>query len=135
MVLFSKKQSDIPGRRRPVATRTERTSETSLNDRYTFKRNRTLTGSASSNVKSTSEASAQLKSPRVHAHDLARKRRHIGAILLLVVAAGAAVFSVIYQFTSSVIVKSEDISIKLDSSYNEIIESYFLLQPVERLRS
>jgi hypothetical protein len=134
MALFSKKQPDLPGRRRAASSRTERATESSLDDRYTFKRNRTLTGSASSRVVSTSEGNANLKSPRVQAHELARQRRHIGGVLALVVLGALILLGLISQFTATAIVKATDASFKLDGSYAETIESYFGSQPIERLR-
>jgi hypothetical protein len=134
MVLFSKKQSDLPGRRRAAGSRPERATEASLDDRYTFKRNRTLTGSMSSRVVSTSEGTANLKSPRVQAHELARQRRHIGGVLALVVLGALTLFGLIAQFTANAVVKATDASFALDGSYAEVIESYYASQPIERLR-
>lgn len=134
MALFSKKQPNLPGRRRAATSRPERATEASLDDRYTFKRNRTLTGSASSRVISTSEGNANLKSPRVQAHELARQRRHIGGVLALVVLGALTLFGLISQFTATAIVKANDASFSLDGSYAEAIESYYASQPIERLR-
>lgn len=136
MPIFSKKSSrDAPRRRQQEqATVPERASEQSLGERYAFRRNRTLTGSVSSQVSSLNEGSAQLKSPRVHAHELSRKRRHIGASLLLVAAVCAALYGLIWQFTASVVVRANDLTMQLDSSYVQDIEAYFSTQPLQRLR-
>jgi cell division septal protein FtsQ len=133
MALFSKKQNDTPPRRQN-ATTNERASESQLEQRYAFKRNRTLTGSASSRVVSTSESKAQLKSPRVEAHHLARQRRHIGGLLLLVILGGLFLYGLISQFTAQVEVTTTDDTIQLDGSYQKAIQSYFAQQPAERLR-
>ncbi len=133
--LKNKKQQDIPRRRQYTREQLPRVSEF-LNDEQTatFRRNRTLTGSASSHVIATGEASAQLKSPRVQSHDLARQRRHIGSILFLVVICAALLYALIYEFTAGVIVHTKDLSVKLDPIYEQAIESYFSAQPLERLR-
>ena len=132
MALFSKKQSDAPRRRREGAG--GRASESGLAERYAFQRNRTLTGSASSKVSSTNEAGAQLKSPRVQAHELVQKRRHLGAILFLVVATAVGLFFLISQFTAGVIVRAHDASMRLDPVYEKTIQEYLSHRPIERLR-
>lgn len=135
MVLFSRKQSkETPRRRQQLQPHNDRATESDLEERYAFRRNRTLTGSASSKVATLSEGNAQLKSPRVHAHELAAKRRHIGVVLFLVLLTSALLYFLISQFTATVIVKSADASISLDNGYEEIIQSYFSSRPIERLR-
>ncbi|HET8883990.1 MAG TPA: hypothetical protein VFM68_00790 [Candidatus Saccharimonadales bacterium] len=136
MALFSKKQPDTPRRRHQGDTLNSsvRANKESLGERYAFKRNRTLTGSASARVISTSETNAQLKSSRVHVHDLARQRRRIGGILTLVVAGALVLFGLVSQFTAQVVVRASDASLAIDSSYEEAIEAYLARQPIERLR-
>lgn len=133
MALFSKKQPDAPRRR-------QRPSEAPLNatvpvqDHYTFRRNRTLTGSASSHVASASEGAGQLKSPRVQAHDLARKRRHLGTLFLGVLLCALGVFFLIAQFTAGVRVVADDVTMQLDPIYESTIQEYLSERPIERLR-
>lgn len=133
MSLFNKKQQDSP-RRRQADSFKERATDASLEQRYAFRRNRTLTGSASSLVASSNESKAQLKSPRVQTHELVRQRRHIGLILLLVLVGAAVLFGLIAQFTAGVVVKAQDVSVQLDPAYEKTIEEYLLRRPVERLR-
>jgi hypothetical protein len=133
MALFSKKQNDSPGRRQTPGT-TGRASESGLEQRYAFKRNRTLTGSVSSRVVSTGELKAQLKSARVQAHDLTRQRRNIGGLLTLVILGSLVLYSLISQFTAGVTVKTDDSSIVLDDTYEKAIQTYLSQQPAERLR-
>lgn len=133
MAIFSKKQSDAPRRRRAEIIQ-QRATESSLEDRYTFRRNRTLTGSASSKVISTNESNAHLKSPRVHAHDLVRKRRHVGMILVLVILGSVLLYSLIAQFTAGVVVRERDITMQLDPTYEKTIQDYLDRQPTQRLR-
>jgi len=136
MALFSKKPpAEAPRRRQPTHGVDTRASETSLEERYAFKRNRTLTGSASSQVVSTNESNAQLKSPRVQAHELTKSRRHIGAILFLVLAIAAVLYGLIFQFTANVVVKAQsNVPATLDVSYAQAIQSYLSSQPTQRLR-
>jgi hypothetical protein len=133
MALFTKKQQNEPRRRQPGIQK-ERATDQELDQRYAFRRNRTLTGSSSSQIASTNELNAQLKSPRVQAHALIRQRRHIGLILLLVLAGAAALFGLISQFTASVVVKAQDASIQLDAKYVQTIQHYLSERPIERLR-
>ena len=135
MALFSKKQSDIPRRRRVELGKKDADGTFGVSeDRYAFRRNRTLTGSASPHVSALSESTAQLKSSRVQAHELVKKRRHIGGILLVTIAACLVLFGLIWQFTASVVVQAQDIKTDLTPTYQQAIQSYFAAQPIERFR-
>lgn len=131
MALFSKKQTNIPKRREVTHGRI---TEENLSDKYAFRRNRTLTGSMSSQVMSTNETGAQLKSSRVQAHELVKKRRHLGGILFLVLGTVVVLLALIYQFTAGVVVKAQDVSMQLDVTYEKAIQEYFSKQPIQRLR-
>jgi hypothetical protein len=133
MALFSKKQKDLP-RRRQAAVRDVEQHKDDFDERYSFRRNRTLTGSTSSQISSPSESNAQIKSPRVQAHELVQQRRHIGATLLLVMAGAGMLFFLVSQFTATAVVRATDVSQQLDGRYVSIIESYLSSQPLERLR-
>lgn len=133
MALFSKKQKDLP-RRRQAPVRDVEQHKDEFDERYSFRRNRTLTGSSSSQISSPGESNAQIKSPRVQAHELAQQRRHIGATLLLVLSSAGILFFLISQFTAGVVVRATDVSQQLDDNYTKIIESYLSTQPLERLR-
>ncbi len=111
---------------------TERATDASLDERYSFRRNRTLTGSVSSQVSSATEKNANLKSARVQAHDLVRQRRHIGSILLLVLASAGALYYLISQFTAGVVVRA--VGVPSAAVYEDAIQSYLSAQPAERLR-
>lgn len=134
MALFSKKNYNLPYRRKQSHQGTERATQSSLEQRYSFRRNRTLTGSVSSKVVSTNESKAQLKSPRVQTHELTKKRRHIGGVLLVVLSGVAVFYGLIAEFTVGVVVKAQDVSMGVDSTYERAIQSYLLSQPIERLR-
>lgn len=135
MPLFSKKQPDIPRRRQNGALVTpERASESSLDERYAFRRNRTITGSASSQVSGTSESNAQLKSHRVQVHELAQQRRRIGGVLGVVLFGVVALAILVSQFTAQVIVRTSDVTQTLDPVYANAVDAYLSRQPIERLR-
>lgn len=136
MMLFSnKKQSNRTPRRRQKDDTSQPASDRIADEqRYSFRRNRTLTGSASSAVSSANETKAQLKSARVQAHDLVKKRRHIGGLLLLIATGALGLLFLVSNFTASVVVKTAEVSRQLDPIYSEAIEEYLAKKPVERLR-
>lgn len=134
MALFFKKQTELPRRRSSLPIKAERATESELQKRYSFRRNSTLTGSASSTVVSPNESKAQLKSPRVKVHELTKQRRHIGGMLLLVLCSVIGLTGLVSQFTAGVAVKTHDSSQQLDSSYQEAIQTYLAARPAERLR-
>lgn len=135
MALFSKKQSDIPRRRRVELSKKNADDTLGTNeDRYAFRRNRTLTGSASSRVSALSESSAHLKSSRVQVHELVKKRRHIGGMLVVAVGMCLILSGLIWQFTAGAVVRAQDIKTDLTPNYEQIIQSYYSAQPIERFR-
>ena len=134
----SKKDSQLPPRRRMMTQYDNNSSkrEAVLSDRYAFRRNRTLTGSTSSSVVAAGgSVSAQLKSPRIQAHELADHRRRLGVVLIGVVLSGLILFLLVQQFTATTIVGSKNISLSLDTkSYEKIIDDYLKTEPLERFR-
>ena len=128
MGLFSKKKPDLPRRRQSDAL------NDSLDERYTFRRNQTLTGSASPRVVTANDMSAQIRSPRAHAHELARRRQYVGSILFITLLGCVLLGFLIMQFTASVTVRSSELTMQLDDRYSRDIEDYFNRQPIERLR-
>lgn len=142
MSLFSrKKAADAPRRRQSVhagdarrdAAQRQAASEAAGN--ATFRRNRTLTGSLSSQVSSASEQKADLKSPRTHAHDLAKQRRKIGGILGATAGVCLLLVITLFQFTARPVATAEDGSISLKNDrYEKVLDDYLARHPVERLR-
>jgi hypothetical protein len=128
MGLFSKKQPETSRRRQSDAL------NESLDERYTFRRNQTLTGSLSPNVVTANDMSAQIRSPRAHVHELARRRQHVGLIFLMISLVCIVLGVLILQFTASVHVRSSELTTQLDGRYVRDIEDYLNRQPVERLR-
>ena len=135
MGFFSKRNEAVPpGRRRSDqgSSRVEGIS-VDIDQRYNFRRNRTLTGSVSSQIASASESSAQLKSPRVQSHELIKKRRRLGSLFALVFLGALAFYGLTQQFTAEALVRS-GVSADLGLSYKEAIQDYFGTRPIERFR-
>lgn len=100
-----------------------------------FYRNRTLIGSLSSNVGGAAEKDGQLQSPRVKAHHLVDKRRHLGVILAAVLLVSVVLFALVSQFTADVVVDIKGLpASETTGRYAKIIDQYFSRRPVERLR-
>ncbi|MDB5165451.1 MAG: hypothetical protein JWM00_341 [Candidatus Saccharibacteria bacterium] len=131
-----KKTADMPRRRKVSSIQQQRIADNELAERNTFRRNRTLTGSSSSKIVSSSEGSAQLKSPRVHVHHLALKRRQVGMLLSVIVLITLGLYLLINQFTAStmVSVKNTPQNAALQALYDPIIQEYYGQHPIERLR-
>ncbi len=134
MQFSRKKQNTIPGRRQDNNSQHKRASAEDLDSRYSFRRNRTLTGSLSSDVASAGEHRAELKSSRVHAHGLKRHRRRLGLLLVGVAVAGLTLLVLVYQSIAVVHVTSTSPSGIDKSLYETKIQDYLMLHPLERSR-
>ena len=144
MGMFSrKKTNDAPRRRLTQSSRAgdarreamERRDSEGETDQTLFRRNRTLTGSLSSQVGSANERQADLKSPRIHAHDLAHQRKKLSSILGGIITVSVVLAGILYQFTARPIATSADGSIAIDAArYEQELEKYLQRHPVERLR-
>lgn len=136
MGLFSKKQPKLlPGRRTSAPERRDDPQALAeLEQRYNFRRNRTLTGSRSSEVASASETNAQFKSPRVQAHELRKKRRRLGSLLFAVLFVAMGFCVLVYEFTANVVVRAPGTNVTLDKSYENAVQSYLAVRPIERFR-
>jgi len=106
------------------------------NIEYSFRRSRTITGSASSDVRSASEGRAQLKSPRLHEHTLRRHRRKLLGYLGLVVVASGLLWYAVSQFigsTDSVRPVAAQIQVVPDkATYTQLVQRYLGEHPFER---
>ena len=140
MALFSKKSKEVPRRRRAAEiqaneARQEVAERSWLSQNTTFRRNRTLTGSLSSQVTSANELQSDLKSPRTHAHDLAKQRRKVSGVLGIVVACGVFLAALLYEFTAVPAVTATDGSVALQKArYQDAVDEYLGRHPIERLR-
>lgn len=131
-----KKQKDAGPRRRQLSEeRIANEKRQGTAGRELFRRNRTLVGSSSSTVSSAAEFDADLRSPRAHVHHLTAHRRRLGTILAIVLLASMFLLWLLYEFTASVQVNPTASSIVLQKDrYEKIIDNYFAIHPIERLR-
>lgn len=132
------KSANIPRRRQGGDSgekRRERATEAELEQNYTFRRNRTLTGSLSSRVASATEHTGDLQSSRTHAHQLTLQRRKLLSGLGVVLAVSAGLAGLIYNLTVYPVVDSSDHALALETKrYEDAIGEYLARHPVERLR-
>lgn len=106
-------------------------------DRYTYRRNRTLTGSLSSTVASANEHRSELKSSRVQSHHLRRHRRRLFMAFVVVAAVAAALMWAIWQSIVTVNITTIDgASQPLNSQkYTDEIQNFLSSHPFERNRT
>lgn len=117
MKILRKKQH-IPDRRRNLAHEGQgRAVPVDIDQRYAFRRNRTLTGSLSSAVTSVNEHRAELKSSRVQAHDLRHRRRHLAGLLALIVAVCIVLGWILYQSIAIPQVVANGVRQPIDQKY------------------
>jgi hypothetical protein len=130
-----KKQGEQPGRRRLSAERlAEKRQSENRNQTTTFRRNRTLVGSLSSEVSSAGELSGDLRSPRAHVHHLTAHRRRLGTIFILVFGAICFLGWLLYEFSATVDVSPTSGIAISQSRYEHAIEDYFAAHPFQRFR-
>lgn len=134
MKILRKKQQE--GRRSSRAARGEgRASSADLDERYSFRRNRTLTGSLASHVASANEDTSELRSPRVKTHDLRRQRRRVFLRLIIVIGAGLLLGYGIYQSIAIVrVAPTGQIAVTDPSRYEAKIQEYLGRHFFERSR-
>ena len=135
MAIFRKKADKSVPRRR-LAQEFERESAHTTTQ-HTFRRNRTLTGSTSNAISSSSHSQPDMLSQRSHAHNLAHIRRRMGSILLIIVLGVAFLYWLLTQLTAQVNINFSDTSIarKLDTTiYQKAINDYMGIHPFSRLR-
>ena len=100
-----------------------------------FRRNRTLTGSSSGAISSANELGGDFRSPRAQTHHLVAHRRRLGSIFVATLIAIGFLTWLLYEFTASVRVVPVTSSVVLQADrYSKIIDDYYAVHPVERLR-
>lgn len=106
-------------------------------DNYTFRRSRTITGSAASEVVAASEGSGQLRSSRLQEHDLrAHRRKLMGYLLVSVVVVGSLGY-ILSQFIAGIDqVRVTSASIQpvtnKTNTYKQKAEQYLQAHPAQR---
>jgi len=127
----NKTTTGVPPRRRGEPTLS------AVPSRAVFQRNRTLTGSSSSQVASSGELTAALKSPRAHAHHLTSLRRRIVAYFIIVLFVAVILYILVSQLTASLVVRVSGVDLLSANDaarYSRAIDDYFAARPAERLR-
>ena len=118
--------------------RTSRVSSTQgIEQRYAFRRNRTITGSTSSDIKSGNELNATVRSPRAQAHHLSSLRRRVIIYLGLVLLVVFLLYLLLSQLIAATVIKVEGtvaLSAQDSSGYQQSLDEYFAARPLERLR-
>lgn len=104
----------------------------------TFRRNRTLTGSTSESVQSSTELTGTMQSPRAVAHQLRRRRRRLGGLLLAGVIGASLVLLILLQITAelriAVVGQVRPLTEAQQSRITQPINDYLAMRPLERLR-
>lgn len=134
-LLSKKQQSDKPPRRdNSVGPAKVRATPEDLDNRYNFRRNRTLTGSLSSRVSSANEFNSELKSTRIQHHDLRHHRRRLSLVLLVSLATVGVLVFVLFQMTVFTNISTlGNLTVDTDR-YNKVIHDYLNRRPLQRFR-
>jgi hypothetical protein len=107
----------------------------SSDESFAFRRSRTITGSAATNVRAAADDRGQLRSPRLHEHSLRKHRRKLGLYFLLSCSIiGVLAYAVMsYISTVSVTLQSAQTVQKPldDSKYQGLVQRYFEEHPFE----
>ncbi len=131
MNIFKKKQTidERPSRR----TRKESVDSPKELVRQ-FRRGQTMTGSSSGHIKSSSELSASLLSPRATTHHLTTHRRRLGWRLIGALVICFILYLSASQIIASVSVRSEtaNVSSEQNKLYAASLERYLSERPVQR---
>lgn len=127
------RNSEVPRRRR----RSEQPAESSSMDgASTFRRNRTITGSSSHKVTSTSELNANVLSPRAQVHHLGKRRRHLTFRLIVVAVASLLLYLLVSQLVANVSVRTAStertIPARVTNAYENTIDAYYARNPLAR---
>lgn len=132
------RQDNRPARRRQDdASSGARSPASEVSDRYAFRRNRTITGSSSARIASSTELNADLRSPRAHAHHLTTLRRRLLVYFLAVMSVSFVLYLLVSQLTASMSlsVTGAELLPKEDRiAYTATLDEYYAARPIERLR-
>lgn len=140
---FNKKptSNQVPGRRRTgrgdEASKSSDSAPASLEQRYAFRRNRTINGSTSADIKSSNELNAAVRSPRAITHHLSSQRRRIIGYLLAVLVSAFLLYLLLHQLIAQTVIRVPGVAslpASDRSGYQKSIDSYFASRPMERLR-
>lgn len=99
-----------------------------------FRRNRTLTGSLSSEVQSVNEHTAELRSPRVHVHGLRHHRRRLSTLLAFCLGGALLMAWLVYQSIATISIRVSGVTAGDTTLYQRITQEYLNRYPLERFR-
>lgn len=115
-----------------------RSRSTETEGSFAFRRSRTITGSAATNVKAASEDRGQLRSPRLHEHSLRKHRRKLSFYLLLTVLLAGSLWYVVSSYVATVTVGTQTTQATQtplqSATYQGLVDRYFADHPFERFR-
>lgn len=103
-------------------------------EELSFRRSRTLTGSASSEVTTVAESRTHLKSPRLKEHELRKHRKLLAGGLLGVIAIIASGIWLLEQYVIDVSLASNASRTVSLAPYDKTIQEYLNSRPFERFR-
>lgn len=135
-----KQQPNVPRRR--LEAQTTRSGQpkpaSQETSNQTFRRNRTLTGTTSHDVRSATENIGSMQSPRATAHHLRRRRRKLGGLLLGGLIGALVVVSLLHQLTAemrvAVVGQVRPLTESQQMRIVEPINAYLSTRPLERFR-
>ncbi len=103
---------------------------------YTFRRSRTITGSAHNDVRAATEQRGQLRSERLQTHDLRKHRRKLFWILLAVVLMISGMWYVLSHYSNEIVrIRVENMPTVAQQElgiYKDATRSYLDQNPFER---
>lgn len=137
MRLGKKKLARDNPRRRNTRQDETAVQTTDRSSQYSFRRNRTLTGSSSARIASGNELQAELRSPRANVHHLTSLRQRILLYFAMVCAIAFLLYVLVNQLvaTTTISVTGSELLVADDeTSYRSAINAYFAARPAERLR-
>lgn len=125
------------GNKKTEPTRRHSHSNPSESD-YSFRRSRTIVGSAHSGVRAASEAHGQLKSTRLQEHELRKRRRKLSVFLLFSLAVVSGLGYLLSEYTNGVsevrIKNLVSAGTEYKVAYKGLAEQYLAEYPFERFR-
>lgn len=125
--MFNKK-SKLPNRRQTQFNKSSASDDV-------FRRNRTLSGTTSNNLKSVNIVKSGLESPRTNVHHLAIRRRKVFSTLLFILLSILFIWLLISNFTATplIVVTDKSISKNIESPrYTKVIQDYLQINPMGR---
>ena len=136
MGFFNKQQPDNAPRRRQGASESDNESLRERDGSRSFRRNRTITGSSSRKVATSTELNGTVLSPRAQVHHLSKHRRHLGLKLIGAIVVSLSLYLLVSQLVATVSVRmsgtSRTVPAPKTMEYEQTIDEYFSRHPLSR---